>query len=52
VGRPKKFRNPKNVTFTVEKSEHRALQIKAAQMGKSLSDLLHALALSLIKDNK
>ena len=52
MGRPKKFRDPKNITFTVEKSEHRALQLKAAEMGKSLSELVHALVLSLIKSSK
>jgi plasmid stability protein len=50
MGRPKKFRQPRNISFTVEAVEHRALRIKAAKKGKSVSAFIRALALRMIRN--
>jgi predicted HicB family RNase H-like nuclease len=50
MGRPKKFRKPRNISITVESADHEALRVEAAKKGQSLSDFIRSLTLKVIRN--
>ena len=49
MGRPKKFEDPDNVTFTLERAEHDDLRLIAARHRKSVSEFLHDLVIGALR---
>jgi len=52
MSKPKKFEQPKNVTFTLEEREHDALRLMAARERKSVSALIGDIVKSILRKKR